>query len=364
MQQYIFGLHYDYVEQGDQYIVFKKADGVLVAHDLTPLQVQVLQSNDIPHLLPFEKHELNGEITLLYRCTDLQTLAQVLEKMTIGMSDYYKLLLNILSGLEQSELYMLDDQRFILHERFIFVRNGVDDDVHLCYLPVKTVAEHDATASLLEQFVLKLIPYVEGIEEVGLKKMIASIRDPEMSISSVKSAILSLLESKPHPIAIDSKKTTWLSKLFKRFDNVFNMSNSSDRSAVTDESSSKDPEQYYRELPQHTTILKRRANEEGQAFLHVEVQDGLERIALGDRPFSIGRDNAQCVDIMDMLGVSREHCEIIKVGHAWYVKDLGSSNGSQLNDAELVPYDLNELNDGDELTIVKNKFKFQMLKGS
>lgn len=368
LKQYVYNLYYEELEQGDHYIVFRKNKGMLIADDLTSLQVHVLQSNRIPNLLPFEKHELNGEITLLYRCSDLQVLSHVLQTMTFQMNDYYQLLLNIINVVEQSELYMLDDKRFLLHEHLIFVNQGMDD-VYLCYLPVKSVAEHDTMASLLEQFSLKLLPYIEGIEEGGFKQWIRSIRDPEMSLSSVRHCLISLLDSEPGPVANEhnneknseknSEKNRWYSKLMNTYEKILALPKMKERSVpkIENDDAMKDPEQYYRELPQHTTILKRRPPEGVHAFLQVE---GLtERIVLDDRSYTLGRDNAECTHMMDMIGVSRSHCEILKVDHAWFVKDLGSSNGSKLNDVALVPYSLNKLHDGDEITVVKNKFIFQ-----
>lgn len=369
MEQYIYGLHYDYVEQDDCFIVFKKAEGVLLADDLTTLQVHVLQSNKIPHILALEKHELNDEITLLYRYSDLQMLSNVLQTMTFKMTDYYQLLLNVLTVMEQSELYMLDEQCFLLHEHFIAVNRHIDD-LYLCYLPVKAVARHVSLPTLLEQFVLSLLPYVEGIQESGLKSIINAIRHPEMSVKTVKSCVISLLESQQGSPLLPKKQSEsskgirkWFSTSFK-FSAFSSRHKNNNKTTVKTERAEvpKDPEQYYRELPQHTTVLKRSSRTQAPAFLHINVDGSVERIALNDLPFSLGRDHVQCIGSMNMLGVSRSHCEIVKVDEQWFIKDLGSSNGSSLNGVELTPNHLFQLHDGDEITIVTNTLTFHLLE--
>ncbi|MCG8453791.1 MAG: FHA domain-containing protein [Spirochaetales bacterium] len=56
---------------------------------------------------------------------------------------------------------------------------------------------------------------------------------------------------------------------------------------------------------------------------------GGQRFDLADQ-LLIGRD-AHCGIVVDDPLVSREHCIIRRIRTAWYIEDLGSTNGTQIN---------------------------------
>jgi hypothetical protein len=70
---------------------------------------------------------------------------------------------------------------------------------------------------------------------------------------------------------------------------------------------------------------------------------------VGDEPVTIGRalDNTICLE--DDTNVSRYHAEIVKRGDAFYVLDLGSSNGTTVDD---VPVEFeSQLRDGNRISV-------------
>jgi hypothetical protein len=80
----------------------------------------------------------------------------------------------------------------------------------------------------------------------------------------------------------------------------------------------------------------------GQAEREFEVGDADESVTIGR-----ALDNAIC--LQDDTNVSRYHAEIVKRGEAFYVTDLGSSNGTTVNDVRV---DLErQLRDGDRVGI-------------
>ncbi len=68
----------------------------------------------------------------------------------------------------------------------------------------------------------------------------------------------------------------------------------------------------------------------------------------------LGR-TAQCAIFLDGNGVSRSHCKFSFDGGAWFVEDLGSSNGTQVNGRKVSRF---ELADGDEITAGSVKLRF------
>ncbi len=66
----------------------------------------------------------------------------------------------------------------------------------------------------------------------------------------------------------------------------------------------------------------------------------------------LGRDPVACALAQPHLeGLSRVHAAIDKIGGIWWVKDLGSANGTLLNGLELDQPQGNALQDGDELVL-------------
>src|SRR6185295_18349201 len=70
-------------------------------------------------------------------------------------------------------------------------------------------------------------------------------------------------------------------------------------------------------------IRVRNGKQKGKV-LHLRGQDRL----------LIGRDNACGLQILDQ-GVSREHAEIFRVGEMVFIRDMGSRNGSFVNDERI-----------------------------
>lgn len=78
------------------------------------------------------------------------------------------------------------------------------------------------------------------------------------------------------------------------------------------------------------------------------------RVPLGDEPCVIGR-SSKCDVQVDQESVSRNHARISRLGDGYTIRDLGSTNGTYVND-ELV--DEIVLRDGDQVKIGRTIFKF------
>ena len=87
----------------------------------------------------------------------------------------------------------------------------------------------------------------------------------------------------------------------------------------------------------------------------------LRQIPLQEKRLTIGRE-ASAVDVVsDQAGVSRMHCELVKVegGEQYALKDLGSRNGTALNDTNIVPFKLYPLKNGDRIRILQEEYEYR-----
>ena len=81
-----------------------------------------------------------------------------------------------------------------------------------------------------------------------------------------------------------------------------------------------------------------------------------QRISLGDRPLTIGRQSDCSIPLNDQ-NVSRRHAEIIPGRGAYLVKDLGSTNGTMVNGTRIGGEQ--RLNDGDILSFGSTYVRFE-----
>ncbi len=71
----------------------------------------------------------------------------------------------------------------------------------------------------------------------------------------------------------------------------------------------------------------------------------------------IGREQDNDV-VIPFPGVGRHHARITKQGSRYFIEDLGSANGTYLNDAKLEPHKSVPLNDGAQFLIFPHQFTF------
>lgn len=84
----------------------------------------------------------------------------------------------------------------------------------------------------------------------------------------------------------------------------------------------------------------------------------VERIPLTTGSFVIGRSEEIAQYVEKTTGVSRAHVEILVTSRGCRLKDLGSKNGTRLNDEGVAPYKEYPLQAGDVFILAETSFKF------
>src|SRR5699024_11095866 len=108
--------------------------------DFQELQMKMIQSNNIPRLLPMSFEDINNQISVYYKIEGLRQLRPLTKEHPLSMQEYYALFINIIQALQDSNNNMLTDKHFVLNEDFIYIGNGYHD-VYLTYLPLKEINE-------------------------------------------------------------------------------------------------------------------------------------------------------------------------------------------------------------------------------
>ena len=105
---------------------------------------------------------------------------------------------------------------------------------------------------------------------------------------------------------------------------------------------------------QYTLVVEVRQGPGGEPVAALVMGDG-KRITVGDDPVRIGRA-PECEAQLSDATVSRRHAEIVRDGDAWVLRDLGSSNGTQVNGQPVVEH---VLADGDEIKLGSVTLRFE-----
>ncbi|SDC48381.1 FHA domain-containing protein [Paenibacillus sp. UNCCL117] len=113
--------------------------------------------------------------------------------------------------------------------------------------------------------------------------------------------------------------------------------------------------------PDATVVLSQTFSPKAMTGKYLELRGGgkTDKIWLDKKSFVIGRQGAEAAYVLDEMGVSRLHAEIVTESEIVTVKDLGSSNGTWVNGELLIPYQGRRLNDGDTIRIVTTEFIFK-----
>lgn len=92
-----------------------------------------------------------------------------------------------------------------------------------------------------------------------------------------------------------------------------------------------------------------------RACLVVIYGDDLgKRIELGGQPLTLGRSSSNGLQL-DQESVSRQHCQITLRSNGYELRDLGSTNGTYVNDLQV---DACILRDGDQIKVGRTILKF------
>ncbi|RED63015.1 DUF6382 domain-containing protein [Cohnella lupini] len=473
MSQQIAGISYDYVHNNGHFLVMG-SDGRLLSSELANLQVQMLQSNTIPRLLPVSMEELDLSVSLRYDLSSKRTLFQVVQDSSLSLIEYYELLLMIATALDDSKSYMLLEDQYILQENYIFIGAKLQD-IYLLYLPIKPLQQGKGVAEQFRELAMNLIGYVREVKGDGFQSLLNYCRNEAFSVSELKKLLKrnhqkaiemppirplsypSVTPAPPAPSASmpireqavkasrevaatsipDHQSSAVVQAplqqrekmimalvliltnalvlkvymdhpsegmmlvclgltlltldgayIFSKFrGSIFskkapsfmeiepnNIQFNNPAKPVPVQASAPQPQidpQYYNHLSMQTTLLGSAAADQtvlltpqqaaiqAAPFLEIRKNGQVEKHPIHGQKLVIGRGGDVVHYVEDVIGVSRTHLEISQELDGWHAKDLGSKNGSRLNDEQMTGHKSYALQDGDVIRIVKTEFVFR-----
>lgn len=190
----MYGFQTDFVQNGSIFMVLEHAEGLRNEH-LASIEVNMIQSVDIPHLLPLVIRELDFHVSLHYNIAGKRMLSQALQGERFTQQEYYHLLLQIAAALDDCAIYMLQANNYWLHEDYIFVEGSPRKGrLFFTYAPLRDpLSREQPVREKIRSLAMKLLAYVIEPDGSGLQRILQYCGDPAFTVAGCKSLLLQLL---------------------------------------------------------------------------------------------------------------------------------------------------------------------------
>lgn len=189
------GFHVRFVQLDSTWMVLAREQG-LTLEQLMPIEVRMLQANQIPQCIPVEFQEVDFQITLRYNLSNTRMLSQSLRGSTLSLPILYTLLLQVMTTLEDSVRHMLRPDHYIIHPDYIFIEGQVDlGTLWLCYVPVLDTVQSEPLHRKMSEFITYLMGSVSELSGAGIQRLLQYCQQAPFDVKGCKVLLLELLKT-------------------------------------------------------------------------------------------------------------------------------------------------------------------------
>lgn len=182
------------MQNGGTIMVLDRAEGIQ-SSELNHVQLGMIRSSRIPHFLKLHMKEVDYKVTLEYDITGKKMLSQALKSERMTLTEYFGLLLQIVTALEDSKLYMLQPENYILHEDYLFIEGSLDlGTLYLTYVPVAaTEASGTRLPVMLKELMTRLLASVTELKGGGIQALMSFCSEQSFNLPGLKKLVVELL---------------------------------------------------------------------------------------------------------------------------------------------------------------------------
>ncbi|KUO76562.1 MAG: hypothetical protein APF81_16660 [Desulfosporosinus sp. BRH_c37] len=179
----IFGFKYDYEESARGRLLVVGADEIAVDR-LAESGVRMLTDHEILGILPLEVEYTNFKAKLSYLVKGKKPLAEVLKGRKLSLNEYVKIISQIISAVNESPRYFLNESNFVLSLDYIFSTN--DYSLDLVYLPVNDLPSKDSVFNVIRNnIVTVLYAQIRDQDVVAAKPILEDFLSLEYSLVEI-----------------------------------------------------------------------------------------------------------------------------------------------------------------------------------
>ncbi|GIP37294.1 hypothetical protein J31TS4_05740 [Paenibacillus sp. J31TS4] len=181
--QHLYGLQAELIRRRDVDLVLSR-EKPLRREELAATEAIMLDTYRVPGLLSLDIEEADSIVRLHYRLTGKRSLADALARTTPGYHQLCRMLYAVLFTVEESRVYLLQEERFVLDARWIFVEKDMLEPA-LMYVPVLELPDKPAVLEQFAELVRSLLQKTE-VPEKSRRELEALLADPDASLGEWK----------------------------------------------------------------------------------------------------------------------------------------------------------------------------------
>ncbi|MCC3375527.1 DUF6382 domain-containing protein [Cohnella sp. REN36] len=172
-------------EQGRGHYMILEKEAPLRREEIDPVQLGMLKSCDLPRLLPLETEEMNGAVQFRYSLTGRRMLSQACRAVRWTMEDAMAALNALAEAMEQCQDCMLDADRLLLLDDYIFAGDGWHD-LRFAYLPVAIANPDVPYADDLERLIVRWLMRVAELDGTAMQQLLRIASSPDFTPGLLK----------------------------------------------------------------------------------------------------------------------------------------------------------------------------------
>ena len=368
------------------------------SHAFSSYRFRMLTENRISSLLPCRKAEIDCEELLYYDISGLTSLTEYLSSNTIKSDTLQRFLGVLLQLIEKLEDYLLTADNLILTPDHVFVSQKCSR-FFFAALPARSGPLSRSMLRLSELFITKIpyndkkgaeigyslyqscitgklslgdlarLAYIPGNDSASIER--SPEEDPPLPEPVSVSSIDGLLQIDDQPEKDHPKKKAggFISRLIsavKKDPGRRKRSRTEDMDLLRSLAEQPaDEHEQLNEFSEGTVILPQKKDPKSswQASL-ISKTDPRIRFILTADTYVIGKAAGGADIIIDKKTVSRVHARIKKESGSYRVIDLGSKNGTYINEERISGANGDFLYDGDEITFADADFIYRIESSS
>jgi hypothetical protein len=307
------------------------------------LSLTMQQLYDIPGIIPLTLEKDHDGLQFCFRFRAYRKLTQWLQMNSLNQETLFQMMKSIEQLLDVCGNYFLKCERLLIHPDYMFIHPR-SLQIAVLHIPLRFDRE-SRLQQTFHAFFDRLRPFARQQCLAILDEWSALLSHPHFQFGMLIEhtmqfdQMVEIDDSLETVTDVQSHKTT----LRSMFDKV--------------------TKRFRRPISQtediHRTVLIRFDEpklEHKSAFLLDSSNH--QEITLSSFPFRIGRDVNLAHYPLTVPTVSRSHVEIDFQSGEYFVKDLGSRNGTKLNGIPISSHQFQRLSDGDHIEILQSSFQF------
>ncbi|UYO04773.1 FHA domain-containing protein [Paenibacillus sp. PSB04] len=183
----------DFIQHDGTFMVIGPAEGYR-PDELNNIELSMISASRIARFLPLRLKEMDLRVTLQYDITGKKMLSHVLRGERLSMPDYYGLLCQVAGTLEESKSYMLQPDKYVLDEDYIFVDGSLHSGtLYFTYVPLEEPFQDKPLRIRLKELVTRLMATVQELKGNGVQRLLQFTGGEDFSVSGFKKLLLELL---------------------------------------------------------------------------------------------------------------------------------------------------------------------------